>query len=149
MERQRLRLEIAFGHVGRQEIVVLVLAANQRRPVPRPDRLSQMRRDIANGKPNAAVIRAVRLRAVKQQHMMKRGLARLQFDMDGLGFVGELGVVETTRTPAYPLFLVPFLAMSRSVVLLPEPLGPKSVKNSPSLITRLRSSTAVTGPYRF
>ena len=32
----------------------------------------------------------------------------------------------------------------RSVVVLPQPLGPSRVKNSPSSISRLRSSTART-----
>jgi hypothetical protein len=50
VERQRLRLEIAFRHVRGQEVMLLILAANQRRPVPRSDRLAQMRWDVADGK---------------------------------------------------------------------------------------------------
>src|SRR4051812_28465600 len=37
-------------------------------------------------------------------------------------------------------------AMSRSAVDLPQPEGPTNEKNSPSLISRVRSSTAVTLP---
>src|SRR3954451_4331861 len=37
----------------------------------------------------------------------------------------------------------------RSVVVLPQPLGPSSVKNSPSRISRFRRSTAGTAPKRF
>src|SRR3954453_19321704 len=36
----------------------------------------------------------------------------------------------------------------RSVVVLPQPLGPSSVKNSPSRISRFRRSTAATAPKR-
>src|SRR3954452_18177871 len=38
-------------------------------------------------------------------------------------------------------------AMIRSVVVLPEPEGPRSVKNSPSPTVRSTSSTATTSPY--
>src|SRR5207244_8540272 len=40
-------------------------------------------------------------------------------------------------------------AMIRSVVVLPEPEGPSSVKNSPSPTVRSTSSTATTSPYAF
>src|SRR3954454_5536838 len=40
-------------------------------------------------------------------------------------------------------------AMIRSVVVLPEPDGPSSVKNSPSPTFRSTSSTATTSPYVF
>src|SRR5882762_10712554 len=40
-------------------------------------------------------------------------------------------------------------AMIRSVVVLPEPDGPSSVKNSPSPTLRSTSSTATTSPYVF
>ena len=36
--------------------------------------------------------------------------------LHGLGYVTEPGLAETMRTPGYPLFLVPFLAISRGVV---------------------------------
>src|SRR5882724_1933770 len=36
-------------------------------------------------------------------------------------------------------------AMQRSVVVLPQPLGPSKTRNSPSSISRLRSSIAVVG----
>jgi hypothetical protein len=36
--------------------------------------------------------------------------------LHGLGFVTEPGVAETLRTPGYPLFLMPFLAMTKNVV---------------------------------
>src|ERR1051325_3241470 len=35
----------------------------------------------------------------------------------GLGFVTEPGVVETMRTPGYPLFLLPFTSMTLVVAL--------------------------------
>src|SRR3989454_1279773 len=38
-------------------------------------------------------------------------------------------------------------AISRSVVVLPEPEGPRSVKNSPAGISRSTRSTATTSPY--
>src|SRR5947208_13159091 len=38
-------------------------------------------------------------------------------------------------------------AISRSVVVLPEPDGPRSVKNSPAGISRSTRSTATTSPY--
>src|SRR3954451_2290631 len=37
--------------------------------------------------------------------------------------------------------------MTRSVVVLPEPEGPRSVKNSPSAMSRSSSSIATTSPY--
>src|SRR3546814_2587435 len=37
----------------------------------------------------------------------------------------------------------------RSSVVLPQPEGPSSTKNSPALMSRLTSSTAVTRPKRF
>src|SRR6476660_7783879 len=40
-------------------------------------------------------------------------------------------------------------AISRSVVVLPEPDGPSSVKNSPAGISRSTRSTATTSPYVF
>ena len=40
-------------------------------------------------------------------------------------------------------------AIMRSVVVLPQPDGPSSEKNSPSAIVRSRSSTAVAAPKRF
>src|SRR5256885_10839345 len=40
-------------------------------------------------------------------------------------------------------------AISRSVVVLPEPDGPSSVKNSPASISRSTWSTATTSPYVF
>ena len=46
-----------------------------------------MSRDIADGETDAAVIGAIRLRSVKQQHMVQRRLARLQLHIDGLGLV--------------------------------------------------------------
>ena len=67
--------------------MILILAANQRRPVPRSDRLAQMRWDVADGKSDAAVVGAVRRGAVKQQHVMERRLARLQLDMDGVRLI--------------------------------------------------------------
>jgi hypothetical protein len=39
--------------------------------------------------------------------------------------------------------------MRRSMVVLPEPLGPRSAKNSPRSIARSMRSTAVTVPKRF
>lgn len=36
--------------------------------------------------------------------------------LHGLGYVTEPGIFETMRTPGYPLFLLPFLALSSSVV---------------------------------
>src|SRR5690348_12016513 len=68
---QRLRLEIALGHVSRLEMVIGVLAAHQRRPVAGTDGLLQVRRDIANGEPDAAFVGPVRLGAVEQEHMMQ------------------------------------------------------------------------------
>src|SRR4051794_10478260 len=38
-------------------------------------------------------------------------------------------------------------AISRSVVVLPDPEGPRSVKNSPAGISRSTRSTATTSPY--
>src|SRR6185312_4492214 len=38
-------------------------------------------------------------------------------------------------------------AISRSVVVLPEPDGPSSVKNSPASISRSTPATATTSPY--
>src|SRR5262245_62050454 len=38
-------------------------------------------------------------------------------------------------------------AMQRSVVVLPQPLGPSSATNSPSAISRSMPATAVTVPY--
>src|SRR5215471_2324839 len=57
----------------------------------------------------------------------------------------------TTRPP---MAMVPPLissspAIMRSVVDLPQPDGPTSTTNSRSLISRLRSLTATTGPYDF
>src|ERR1051325_2363301 len=40
-------------------------------------------------------------------------------------------------------------AMMRSVVVLPDPEGPSSVKNSPALTWRSTLSTATTSPYVF
>ena len=40
-------------------------------------------------------------------------------------------------------------AIIRSTVVLPDPDGPSIEKNSPSRISRSRSSTAVTAPNRF
>src|SRR5579862_42047 len=40
-------------------------------------------------------------------------------------------------------------AITRSVVVLPEPDGPRRVKNSPAPTCRCTSSTAVTPPNRF
>src|SRR4051812_5420299 len=40
-------------------------------------------------------------------------------------------------------------AISRSVVVFPEPEGPRSVKNSPSPTRRSTSCTATTAPYVF
>src|SRR3546814_14375118 len=40
-------------------------------------------------------------------------------------------------------------AIMRSSVVLPQPEGPSSTKNSPALMSRLTSSTAVTRPKRF
>jgi hypothetical protein len=39
--------------------------------------------------------------------------------------------------------------MSRSIVVLPEPLGPSKAKNSPRSIDSSMRSTAVTAPNRF
>ncbi len=46
-----------------------------------------MGRDVADGEANAPVIGTVRLRSVEQQHMVKRGLARLQLNEHGLRLV--------------------------------------------------------------
>jgi hypothetical protein len=40
-------------------------------------------------------------------------------------------------------------AMSRSVVVLPEPEGPSSEKNSPGAMVNVMPSTARTSPNRF
>src|SRR5258705_662610 len=40
-------------------------------------------------------------------------------------------------------------AITRSVVVLPDPDGPRSVKNSPSATVRSTSATATTSPYVF
>src|SRR5918994_7816360 len=40
-------------------------------------------------------------------------------------------------------------AVTRRVVVFPQPLGPSRVKNSPSVISRSIESTAVSSPKRF
>jgi branched-chain amino acid transport system ATP-binding protein len=75
VKRQRFGLEVALGHMLGSKVAVIVLAANQRRPVPLPDRLFQMGRNVAHGETDAAVVGLVGLRSVKQQHMMQRSLA--------------------------------------------------------------------------
>jgi hypothetical protein len=61
VKSQGLGLEVAFWHMGGQEVMIVIPAADQRRPVPCADCLLQMGRDIADGEPNAPVIGAVRL----------------------------------------------------------------------------------------
>ncbi len=54
-------------------------------------------------------------------------------------------------TSSPPMLIRPALgssspAISRSVLVLPQPDGPSSVTSVPGAISRLTSSTAVTGP---
>ncbi len=51
VELQRLRLEVALGDVSLLEMMIGVLAANQRRPVTLTHGLLEVRRDIADRKP--------------------------------------------------------------------------------------------------
>jgi hypothetical protein len=48
VERHCRGLEVALGHISRLEMAVIVLAAHQRGPVARADRLLQMGRDVAD-----------------------------------------------------------------------------------------------------
>ncbi len=56
---------------------------------------------------------------------------------------------DTTRSPIAisPSVTSSRPAMQRSVVVLPQPLGPSSTMNSPSAISRLMPFTAGTLPY--
>ena len=87
MECQRLGLEVAFRHIFRLEVVIGILAAHQRRPIPLAHRLFQSGRDIADGQADAPVVGPVGLRSMEQQHVMQRRLAGLQLDKDRLGLV--------------------------------------------------------------
>src|SRR5476649_2408334 len=69
------------------EIVIAVGAAHQRGAVLGADRLLHVGRDVADGEADAPVVRLVGLRAVRQQNVMQRGLARLQDRVDTLGLV--------------------------------------------------------------
>src|SRR5471030_3101263 len=69
------------------EIIIGVGAAHQRGAVLGADRLLHIGRDIADGEADAPVVRLVGLRAVRQQHVMQRGLAGLQDCIDTFGFV--------------------------------------------------------------
>ena len=89
VEGERLRLKVAPWDMFGCKMPVVVLAAHQRRPIPLAHRLLQMCRDIADREPNAPIFGAVRLRTVEQQHVVKRGLAGLQFDKDRWQFQGE------------------------------------------------------------
>jgi hypothetical protein len=55
----------------------------------------------------------------------------------------------TTRSPirSVPSVISSSPAIIRRLVVLPQPDGPTSTMNSPSWISRLKSSTAVTSPY--
>ena len=64
--RPRLVLEVMEG----------VDAAHQGGAVARADRLLHMGRDVADGEADAPVVRLVGLRAVRQQHVVQRRLAR-------------------------------------------------------------------------
>src|SRR4026208_1865136 len=59
------------------------------------------------------------------------------------------GTSFTTRSPilSVPSLISSSPAIIRRLVVLPQPDGPTSTMNSPSAISRLKSSTAVTSPY--
>ncbi len=71
-----------------------------------------MGRDVADGETDAPVIGTVWLRSVEQQHVMKRGLAGLQLDEDGLLFIDVDGNLLASRKQVVPVesVLVPDLA---------------------------------------
>ena len=61
------------------------------------------------------------------------------------------GMSLTTLSPMErtPVVMSSSPAIIRRLVVLPQPDGPTKTMNSPSWISRLKSSTAVTSPYFF
>ena len=77
-------VKFAFGSRHQLEISMTVLAPDQRRTIARTDRLPYVRRDIADRKPHAAMVRPVGLRRVENQHIVQRCLAWLQHHIHGI-----------------------------------------------------------------
>src|SRR5260370_23643436 len=75
VKRQRRGLKIVFRYMRRLEVAIAIFAAYQRGPIPLSHRLLQMRRDIADGEPDAAVGAAVLVLYWGQPTVMGRGLA--------------------------------------------------------------------------
>ena len=65
VEGQRFRLKVALRHVFRLEVVVSVLAAHQRRPIPLAYGLLQPGRDIADRQTDASVIGTIGFRSME------------------------------------------------------------------------------------
>jgi hypothetical protein len=96
VERQRLGLEVALWHIFRLEVMVGILAADQRRPIPLADGLLQPGRNVADRQADAPVVGTIGFRAVEQQHVMQRCLTGPQLDKDGFGLIDIDGNLLTT-----------------------------------------------------
>src|SRR5215470_9086051 len=97
VEGQGLGLELALRYMFRLEMLIGVLAAHQRRPVPLSHCLLQPGRDVADRKTYAPVVGAIGLRSMEQQDVMQRRLARLQLGKHRLRLVDLDGDFLTTR----------------------------------------------------
>src|SRR5207237_371698 len=64
-QRRELLAEVAFRHVFRLQVMVRVLAANQRRPIPLTHGLLQPGRDIADRQTDAPVIGTIGFRSME------------------------------------------------------------------------------------
>src|SRR5258708_38132459 len=88
VKRQRRGLEIVFGHMRRLEVAIAILAAYQRGPIPLSHRLRQMRRDIADGEPDAAGVAAGPPPSVGPEPVTERCPAGFYCNTNGRGVVG-------------------------------------------------------------
>ena len=61
---------------------------------------------------------------------------------------GSASVMFTPSSSTRPAFTASSPARMRSVVVLPEPDGPKSAKNSPGAMSRSTPCSAVNAPWR-
>src|SRR6185437_8559682 len=84
---ERLGRAIGSGPGLVLEVMESVDTAHQGGAVARADRLLHMGRDVADGEADAPVVRLVGRRAVRQQHVVQRRLARRELDRHALALV--------------------------------------------------------------
>ena len=94
---------IGVGHGLRLEMLVFVDAAHERGAVALPGGLPHLGGNVADRQADAPVARPVGRGAVKQQHMVQRGLARLELDIDGSALIDLDGDLLAAGEQVVPL----------------------------------------------